>query len=511
MPTSKQSYNAGVRQNQQDRQDFIILSWKHRYKRFFDESNLHILNCFYDETYHSAQVFDPNPEINGGQPLQSIAPNASRSNYVFGTQGNIIKTLFNTHRLEAGFLSELRWAKTDFGATYYNNDPTLGPSVPVGAVISPFTGNPVGPGNPSFGSNLGKFKGFRMLESAYLQDTWRPTTGFLKRLTVDGGVRVDVYHGVFGGTQGVEQVVASIPGSQPFLSSPYNPQRVTNAQVSGRYGLSYVINPQTVWRASFSNLFMPPPVDIFSTPPTVNAANLINGVYNGTVRSMQATRGELFDTSIERQIGSRFMTRTNCFEKYLTNYGDSGVVGNSFLYNRQTVAAQIAYGVESRFELKKAKDGYGLNGWLSNTWQIALLRGSKQTTGGIYNIQTTPIEDKYPDHDRRESIEAALGWQSRHGWWVLGGYNFLTGLQDERDPAIYGPHAFRTPWLNIFGLSAGYKVPAKLKHKMAFLPDNFDARFENLTNLRLPTNLGSPFQGTRYLLPFRFLIGCSSH
>jgi hypothetical protein len=515
VPTSKASYDAGVRQHQQDHQNYIIASWKHRYKRFFDESNLHIVNGFYGETYHSNNVFDPDPVINGGQPDQSIAPQATRQNYIFGAQGNIIKTVMNTHRLEAGFFTEYRQVKTDFGATYYNNDPTIGPSVPVGAQISPFTGLPVGPGNPAFTSAMGKYTGARYLQSAYLQDTWRPTTGWLKRLTVDTGVRVDVDHGVFGSTQQVEQVLNSIPGiAGTFSPGPFNTQRLTQAQVSGRYGVAYVINPHTVYRASFSNLFAPASVDIFSTPPTLIPAvgNLINGVYNGTVRPNQALRGNLADTSIERQIGSRFMTRTNLFWKYLNNYGDSGVIGNSILYNRQTVAAQVAYGAETRVELKKAKDGYGLNGWISNTWQIALLRSSKQVTGGIYDIQTTPIEDKYPDHDRRESVEAAIGWVGRKNWWVLGDYKFLTGLQDERDPALVGPHPFRTPWLNIFGLSCGYVLPKKLVAKThRLMPDSIDARFENLLDSRLPTNLGSPFQGTRFLLPFRFLIGCAWH
>jgi hypothetical protein len=509
VPTSRTSYNAGVRQRQQDTQDYIILSWKHRYKRFFDESNLHLLSCFYDETYHSKTNFDPAPVINGGQPLQSIAPNANRFNYVLGSQGSIVKTIFTNHRLEAGYLTECRWAKSDFAATYYNNNPLLGPSVPYGAAISPFTGLPLGPGNPAFTSNLGKLNGFRYLQSEYLQDSWRPKKGWLKRVTLDMGVRADVVHNVFGNTHGVEQVLDNLVGAGTFTPGPFNTQRATAAQLSGRYGLAYVINPMTVWRISYSDLFMPLPVDVFSTPPMIGAANFVNGVYNGTVRPMAATRGRLVDSSIERQIGTRFATRTNVFWKYLTNYGDSGVIGNSLLYNRQSVAAQVAYGVESRLELKRARDGYGLNGWLSNTWQLALLRGSKQVAGGIYDIQTTPIEDKYPDHDRRESIEAALGWQSRRNWWVLANYNFLTGLQDERDPALVGPHPVRTPWLNIFGLSAGYKVPKKIKQKMACVPDSFDARFENLLNNHLPTNLGSPFQGTRYLLPFRFLLGCS--
>ncbi len=512
VPTSKASYRAGVRAHQQDRQDFIIVSWKHRFKRFFDESNLHVLNAFYGETYHSRDVFDPDPVINGGQPLQSIAPNASRQNYIFGAQGNITKTLFNTHRLEGGFFTEYRKIYTDFGASYYNNDFTLGSALPVGTLISPFTGNPIDQFNPAFTNAMGKFRGSRYLQSAYFQDTWRPMRGWLRRLTVDTGVRVDVDHAVYGNTHLVEQVLNTIPGiAGTFSPGAFDAQHLTQAQASGRYGLSYVLNPKTVYRASYSDLFSPASVDIFSTPPSVSGLP-INGVYNGTVRPNLALRGRLVDTSIERQIGSRFMTRTNLFYKYLTNYGDSGVIGNSILYNRQTVAAQEAYGVETRVELRKSRDGYGLNGWISNTWQIALLRGSKQVTGGIYNIQTTPIENKYPDHDRRESLEAALGWIGRKNWWVLADYKFLTGLQDERDPGLVGPHPFRSPWLNIFGISGGYAVPKTLVAKTHhWLPDSVDVRCENLLNNRGPTNLGSPFQGTRYLLPFRFLVGCAWH
>src|SRR5262249_21628190 len=158
----------------QDMQNFAILSYKRRGQRWFDEANLHLINSFYYETFHSRNVFDPDPVINGGQPLQSIAPNASRFNYVFGAQGNIIKTIMNTHRVELGFLSEFRPVRTAFSATYYNADRTNG--IPFGAIISPFTGLP---GGPQFTPNLGKYTGDRLLESAYLQDTWRPSKGFL--------------------------------------------------------------------------------------------------------------------------------------------------------------------------------------------------------------------------------------------------------------------------------------------------------------------------------------------
>ncbi len=505
IPTSHVSYNAGVRQRQYDGQNFIVLSWKHQFERFFDECNLHLINAFYKEGYASRNVFDPNPIINGEQPLVSIQPNASRFNYVFGAQGNIIKTFLNTHRLEAGFLSEYRPVRTNFSAFYYNNDPT-NPDVPYGALISPFTGLQ---GGPNFVNGLGQYKGSRYLQSAYFQDAWRPTTGILKRITLDAGVRADVYHGVFGNTQRVAQLLAAIPGVSPFLAEPFETQRVTNAQASGRFGGAIVLTPRMVLRGSFSNLFMPPPVDVLSTPP--NIQDQVNGIFNGTVRPMSATRGCLADTSVEQQIGSRMMLRTNLYYKKLSNFGDSGVVGNSTLYNRLTLSGLESYGVENRMELKNSRDGFGWNGFLSNTVQVAYLRGSKMTNGGIYGEETEPVEDRFPDHDRRESLVAAIGYNGKRNWWAYTDYKMMTGLQDSRDPFLVGPHRARTPVLNIFGLNFGYKAPETFAAKRPWLPDTFDARFENLLNNRLATNLGSPFQGTRFLLPFRFLLGCSWH
>lgn len=512
VPTSKISAAAGVNEHQQDAQNYLILNYKHKFRRFFDEANLHLLNAFYGEDFHSSTVFDPDPVINGGQPLQSIAPNAVRKDYVFSAQGDITETFMHTHFLKLGFLSEVRPVYTDFGGTYYNNDPTNS-NAPYGAVISPFNNSVNG---PAFTSAMGRYHGFRYVQSAYFQDSWRPQQGILKRLTLDAGVRADVYHGVFGNTLPVAEALATTPGVQPFNIQPFLTQRVTNAQASGRFGASVVLTKTTVLRGSFSNLFMPPPVDIFSTPPNITQG-LINGnyngtivnTYNGTIRPLQATRGKLTDVSLEKQIGPRFVCRTNLFYKTLENYGDSGVIGNSTLYNRQSVAAQEAYGVETRADLKPSKGGYGFNAFVSNTVAVAYLRGSKQVVGGIYDIQTTPIEDKYPDHDRRIQQNAGIGYKTKSNIWLLADMQFMSGLQNELPVPPYPPHASRTPVLTIFNLSVGYNTPAKLKKKYGFMPDAFDIRMQNLTNLREATNLGSPFQGTRYLLPFRLLIGCS--
>ncbi len=513
VPTSRTSANAGVNEHEHDAQDYLILNYKHKFARFFDEANLHIVNAFYYQNFHSHNVFDPTPVINGGQPLQSIAPNALRFDYAFSAQGDITKILLKTHFLKAGFLSEYRPTCTDFSATYYNNDPNS-TTAPYGAIISPFTSSAaVG---PQFTAAMGRVHSSRYLQSAYFQDSWRPTTGVLKRLTLDTGVRADVYHGVIGNTLPVAAAIATIPGASPFNIQPFLTQRVTDAQASGRFGASFVLTKTTVLRASYSDLFVPPPVDMFSTPPDVSQGfingvfyGLPNGIYNGTIRPMRATRGRLVDISLEQQLGSRFVTRTNLFYKTLKNYGDSGVIGNSTLYNRQSVDSQEAYGVETRIDLKPGKEGAGFYGFVSNTIAVAYLRGSKQVNGGIYDIQDTPIQDRYPDHDRRISLVAALGYKTKRNFWALADMQFMTGLQNNTNIAMFYAYPLRTQNIILFNLSTGCKTPQKWKQKYPLLPDALDIRIQNLLDARAATNAGSPFQGTRFLLPFRFLIGCN--
>jgi outer membrane receptor protein involved in Fe transport len=208
-------------------------------------------------------------------------------------------------------------------------------------------------------------------------------------------------------------------------------------------------------------------------------------------------------------MGSRFVTRTNLFYKTLQNFGDSGVVGNSTLYNRLSVDKQEAYGIETRMDLKPGKNGAGFYGFVSNTLAVAYLRGTKQITGGIYEIENEPVLEKYPDHDRRISLVAALGYKTERNFWVLADMQFMTGLQNLTPVSEYYAYPLRLQNTAIFNLSAGCRIPQKIKKKFALTPDAFDIRIQNLLNTRAAVNAGSPFQGTRFILPFRFLIGCN--
>lgn len=374
---------------------------------------------------------------------------------------------------------------------------------PYGAMISPFTRTSVG---PPFLGDTGNYKGFRYLQSAYIQDRWQPQNKFLRRLTIDAGVRVDVYHGVFGNTLPVANLMARSPGVQPFSLAPFQTQRVTDAQVSGRFGGAFALTKRTVLRGTFSQLFQPPPVDLFSTPPNL-AEDPVNGIYPGTLRPLRATRGYVVDATVEQQIGPRFVARNTLFYKKLKNFGDSGVVQNTPLYNRLSLSNQEAYGIENRLELKPNRDGYGVHGFVSSTVAIANLRGLKSITGGIYEFEDEPVTTNYPDHDRRLQLVAGLGYRMKRGFWMLSDVQVLTGLKNGLDPLLFGPQPARTPPLTLVGLNLGYDMPKSDRPKPRALPSGFDVRIENMLNQRKPLNLGSPYQGTRFQLPLRVIAG----
>lgn len=525
VPTSSGTRAAGWHASQTDGQHYLIASYLRKGRKYIDSLDLHLLNGFYYEKFRSSLAFDPYPDINGDQPLQSLAATAHRTNYVFSAQGNVAKLLKKEHHLRAGFLTELRPVRTTFNSIYFNadlmgslqqqadaqaqiqqgNSEIQNPNpFPWGSLISPFTGQP---GGPQFLGPVGRHHGFRYLQSAYFQDKYTPQNGFWKRLTLDAGLRFDLQSSFYGNSLPLAQTMLATPGIQPFSISPFLSKKLTNAQASGRYGATFVIAKNTVLRGSYSDLFNPTPVDYFLTPINI-AVSPVSGIYPGTPRPLSATRGKLIDTSIETQIGPRFSARTNLFWKYLQNFGDSGVVGNLPIYNRLTNSGENSYGVETRMDLKSARDGYGFNGFLSNTIQVAYLRNTKSISGGFYDLPGDP-GPKFADHDRRLSTVAGVGYKSRDNWWILWSNQVLSGLQDRRDPAIFGPHNARTRVFNNMSVSLGYQPPPGVLARHRYLPSSFDVRIENALNQRLPVNLGSPFQGSRYTLPLRVLAGCA--
>lgn len=544
LPTSGVTQACGFTQNMSVRQNFLIASYNHQFEKWLDEANLHYLNAFYSERLHSTNAFDPTAPSYGGKNPWSISPQAKRLNFITGIQGDVSKTAFNTHHLKAGMLTELRPVDTSISELYFNANPNVtvytalkqrqtayqkayaaaiaarqGPGaaraaadaaasaisiIPFGGIISPFTGRRMGA--PQMQGDIGKFHGFRWLQSFYLQDSWKPEKGILKRFTADAGVRADIYLGAFGNTMPLGQAIAAVPGVKPFSTQPFHKNTVCDAQVSGRYGAAFLLNKSTVIRGSWSQIFAPPTVDSFVRPFSITGGT-INGIFNGSLRPLRATRGQLVDASIERQIGPRFACRTTLYYKKLSNYRDKMPVDNTLLFQRVNLSGLDDYGVEARLDLKPSREGSGWNGFVSNTVAVARITGSQRITGGVYDIGPTPLMSigKYANPDRREVLQAGLGYRTRGNFWAYSYLTCMTGTPDKRNVAVTGPHPARSPVVTLVGLNAGYDVPRRYCERYWWIPSSIGARIQNIANQVVAIAYGNQFQTTRFTLPLQVL------
>ncbi len=59
---------------------------------------------------------------------------------------------------------------------------------------------------------------------------------------------------------------------------------------------------------------------MFLSPRRLIGEGQTNGIYNGTIRPLRATRGNLVDVSLENQFGPRLVTRTNLYYKKLNEF-----------------------------------------------------------------------------------------------------------------------------------------------------------------------------------------------
>ncbi|MBX9725310.1 MAG: TonB-dependent receptor, partial [Candidatus Obscuribacterales bacterium] len=132
------------------------------------------VSTFYNGTYRNADttatlnaVADANGQI--GDTRNQIN---STNQQIFSTQQGILASSLagDTDTADAltDSLGDLQASLGDLNSQLNSINPN---PFPLGQVVSPFTGQA---GGPQLQGNVGKFKAFRLLQSAYLQDSWTP-------------------------------------------------------------------------------------------------------------------------------------------------------------------------------------------------------------------------------------------------------------------------------------------------------------------------------------------------
>jgi outer membrane receptor protein involved in Fe transport len=214
--------------------------------------------------------------------------------------------------------------------------------------------------------------------SLYAQDEWKP----IEKLTVNYGVRFDLYDGL------------------------------TRAdQASPRVGATYGLFKNTTLHAAYARYFTPPPTELVSVGDiekfvntTGAPASLANG--NPTVE-----RDHYFDAGVTQQIVSGLTLGIDSYYKKASDLIDEGQFGPALIYQTFNYAKGRVYGVEQTGSYTHE------NLYLYENFDYSVAQGT-QIESGQFNFspaELTYIANHYVflDHDQTFSASAGVvySWQ----------------------------------------------------------------------------------------------------
>ncbi len=353
------------------------------------------------------------------------------------------------------------------------------------------------PLDPEFNSNLlphdltragalFRFAGSRTGQeySFFVQDTYT-----FKRLTIAGGVRVDVYGFVVAATH-----------------------------ASPRVGLAYSTpNGGPVLRLSYNRLFQTPSNENLLLSSSVQAAALVSparlAIIGTPLVLVRPERTNYFEAGAQQAVGQWLRMDASYYRKKIRDYHDN----DQFLNTTVVFPVAISKGDIEGFDFRADVPPHlGLSGYFNFTASRAL--ATPPLSAGLFiGEEAVELFDQSTqfriDHDQSFSAQwAAMYEHSRSGVWtsVLGRYD--SGLPAEiEDPAAVAADPDSAAGLPLVNLD---QVPARVRPRLVwnwslgkeFFKDHrgrivmqFDIL--NLTNQKRLYNFLSVFSGTHYIPP----------
>jgi hypothetical protein len=206
---------------------------------------------------------------------------------------------------------------------------------------------------------------------AFVQDVYSPTSD----LTVSLGVRVDRY-----------QLV------------------VTESAVSPRLGLAYHVHgTQTVLRASYSRLFMPPFSENLLVSSSAEARALSPNQEVGGGLDVRSERQHAFEVGAQQALGPRARLDVSFYRKNIRNVADVDQFRDTTVTFPISVDRGRAQGFETRLDVPVIS---GLNGYISIS-RASMINVAPFNGGLLLGAPLAPGEEFFADHDQR--------WQSQFG------------------------------------------------------------------------------------------------
>ncbi len=307
------------------------------------------------------------PDDEGDLIYNGAASRIFRSSWASGLQGDASYRLFNSHTLRAGFYFSGERAEIDNHELVFpcctvgggqTSDIPLAPIVDNRAITA-------------------------WLYGLYLQDEWHP----IERLTVNYGVRFDLYDGV---TRAV--------------------------QASPRLGLIYDLLPKTKLHAGYSRYFTPPPTQSISAESVEKFANTTGAPASPASSTPSPERSHYFDAGVVHQLMEGLNVSIDSYFKLSTDLIDEGQFGPAILFSTFNYRRGRVYGTEFTASYSRKN----LNLYANFAYSVAQGTGIESGQFNFTPQELAYIANHYVFLDHDQTFTSSAG-----GAYRWHGFNFL--------------------------------------------------------------------------------------
>lgn len=340
--------SASLNANQQERNDFQVLSWQSHLSPQLDTQI---------SLFHRTSRVDYTPDPIGDLAYNGVAADITRRNEAYGVQADSSYKLNDRHTLRFGlFVQQEQFSVNNTSSVF----PALDGQQTSG---TPFT---IVDNSSDRGTTYG----------LYLQDEWKAT----ERLTINYGARYDHVNTV-----------------------------TDEGQLSPRLGLTYDLSSRTRVHAGYARYFTPPATEKIDTTSVAKFLNTTNALPSDANTAVKSERSDYFDVGISHQLTSSITVGLDAYYRHVSHLQDEGQFGNALIYSTFNYDKGRIYGVEGTVNYHQGNLGAYLNVSVSRAMGEGIETG--QFNFDADELAYINSHWVHLDHDQQLTASAGVSYQ----------------------------------------------------------------------------------------------------